>query len=122
MTASVSYPDVCENLITVHMTICISFCSKNLLLIVFECFLQINKSNNTTHSKKLLLVQIVNHHLLKDLTELGLWNDEMKNKLIAHGGSIQVLLIHLQYIIIHLVKFDLLPEYSYISAIALKRN
>nr|KAG5695780.1 hypothetical protein BaRGS_013868 [Batillaria attramentaria] len=33
--------------------------------------------------------QIVNHHLLKDLTELGLWNDEMKNKIIANGGSIQ---------------------------------
>lgn len=33
--------------------------------------------------------QIVNHHLLKDLTELGLWNEDMKNKIIAHGGSIQ---------------------------------
>jgi ribonucleoside-diphosphate reductase subunit M1 len=32
---------------------------------------------------------VVNHHLLKDLTELGLWNDEMKNTIIAHGGSIQ---------------------------------
>uniref|UniRef100_A0A668AM52 Ribonucleoside-diphosphate reductase n=1 Tax=Myripristis murdjan TaxID=586833 RepID=A0A668AM52_9TELE len=34
--------------------------------------------------------QIVNPHLLKDLTERGLWNEEMKNKLIAHNGSIQV--------------------------------
>lgn len=33
--------------------------------------------------------QIVNHHLLKDLTELGLWNDDMKNLLIANNGSIQ---------------------------------
>lgn len=33
--------------------------------------------------------QIVNQHLLKDLTELGLWNDDMKNLLIAHNGSIQ---------------------------------
>ncbi|XP_022086330.1 ribonucleoside-diphosphate reductase large subunit-like [Acanthaster planci] len=33
--------------------------------------------------------QIVNQHLLKDLTESGLWNDEMKNLLIAHNGSIQ---------------------------------
>jgi len=32
----------------------------------------------------------VNQHLLKDLTELGLWNDDMKHKLIAHNGSIQV--------------------------------
>ncbi|XP_064607569.1 ribonucleoside-diphosphate reductase large subunit-like [Liolophura sinensis] len=33
--------------------------------------------------------QVVNQHLLKDLTELGLWNDDFKNKLIAHGGSVQ---------------------------------
>lgn len=34
--------------------------------------------------------QIVNPHLLKDLTERGMWSEEMKNKLIAHNGSIQV--------------------------------
>ncbi|XP_002741928.2 ribonucleoside-diphosphate reductase large subunit [Saccoglossus kowalevskii] len=33
--------------------------------------------------------QVVNHHLLKDLTEMGLWNDDMKNLLIANNGSIQ---------------------------------
>lgn len=33
--------------------------------------------------------QVVNQHLLKDLTELGLWNEDMKNKLIAHNGSVQ---------------------------------
>uniref|UniRef100_A0A3Q0SAM5 Ribonucleoside-diphosphate reductase n=1 Tax=Amphilophus citrinellus TaxID=61819 RepID=A0A3Q0SAM5_AMPCI len=33
--------------------------------------------------------QIVNPHLLKDLTERGLWNEEMKNQLIAHNGSVQ---------------------------------
>jgi len=38
----------------------------------------------------LCIVQIVNHHLLKDLTELGLWNGDMKNQLIASNGSIQV--------------------------------
>lgn len=32
--------------------------------------------------------QIVNHHLLKDLTELGLWNDSMKNRIISENGSI----------------------------------
>lgn len=32
---------------------------------------------------------IVNKHLMKDLIELGLWNDDMKNKLIAHKGSVQ---------------------------------
>jgi len=33
--------------------------------------------------------QVVNPHLLKDLTALNLWNDEMKNMLIANNGSIQ---------------------------------
>lgn len=33
--------------------------------------------------------QIVNAHLLKDLTDLGLWDDAMKNRIIADGGSIQ---------------------------------
>uniref|UniRef100_A0A1A9W752 Ribonucleoside-diphosphate reductase n=1 Tax=Glossina brevipalpis TaxID=37001 RepID=A0A1A9W752_9MUSC len=32
---------------------------------------------------------VVNHHLLKDLTELNLWNGDMKNLLWAHRGSIQ---------------------------------
>lgn len=33
--------------------------------------------------------QIVNHHLLRDLTEYGLWDDEMKNEIIASNGSVQ---------------------------------
>ncbi|XP_017490058.1 PREDICTED: ribonucleoside-diphosphate reductase large subunit, partial [Rhagoletis zephyria] len=33
--------------------------------------------------------QVVNHHLLRDLTELGLWDDDMKNKIITSRGSIQ---------------------------------
>ena len=32
---------------------------------------------------------IVNKHLLKDLIQLGLWNNTMKNKIIAANGSIQ---------------------------------
>ena len=32
---------------------------------------------------------IVNKHLLKDLIGLGLWNDEMKQKLMAANGSVQ---------------------------------
>lgn len=32
---------------------------------------------------------IVNKHLLKDLVNLGLWNNGMKNKIIAANGSIQ---------------------------------
>uniref|UniRef100_A0A803U183 Ribonucleoside-diphosphate reductase n=1 Tax=Anolis carolinensis TaxID=28377 RepID=A0A803U183_ANOCA len=35
--------------------------------------------------------QIVNPHLLKDLTERGLWNEEMKNQIIACNGSIQTI-------------------------------
>ncbi|WFD25021.1 ribonucleoside-diphosphate reductase [Malassezia equina] len=33
--------------------------------------------------------QVVNPWLLRELVELGLWNDSMKQKIIAHGGSIQ---------------------------------
>ena len=32
---------------------------------------------------------VVNKHLLKDLIELNLWNDDMKNQLIAANGSVQ---------------------------------
>lgn len=34
---------------------------------------------------------IVNKHLLKDLNDLGLWCDEMKNAMIANNGSIQAI-------------------------------
>jgi len=32
---------------------------------------------------------VVNKHLLKDLVDLNLWDEDMKNKIIAHNGSIQ---------------------------------
>jgi len=32
---------------------------------------------------------LVNKYLIKDLSKLGLWNKEMKNKIIIHDGSIQ---------------------------------
>jgi ribonucleoside-diphosphate reductase alpha chain len=32
---------------------------------------------------------VVNKHLLKDLIALGIWNDNMKNQIIAANGSIQ---------------------------------
>ena len=32
---------------------------------------------------------IVNKHLMKDLVKLGLWNDQLKNELIAANGSVQ---------------------------------
>ncbi|XP_028032558.1 ribonucleoside-diphosphate reductase large subunit [Bombyx mandarina] len=33
--------------------------------------------------------QVVNHHLLRDLTEADLWDEEMKNLIIHNNGSIQ---------------------------------
>ena len=32
---------------------------------------------------------VVNKHLLKDLVDLNLWNDDMKNKILTHNGSVQ---------------------------------
>ncbi|TXC85134.1 ribonucleoside-diphosphate reductase subunit alpha [Luteibaculum oceani] len=32
---------------------------------------------------------VVNKHLLRDLVKLGIWNDDLKNKLIASNGSVQ---------------------------------
>ncbi|XP_043676169.1 ribonucleoside-diphosphate reductase large subunit [Vespula pensylvanica] len=46
---------------------------------------------NNIYSRRVLSgeYQIVNPHLLKDLIERNLWNDEMKNEIIANNGSIQ---------------------------------
>lgn len=33
---------------------------------------------------------MVNRHLLNDLIELNLWNEDMRNELIYHKGSVQV--------------------------------
>merc|ERR1719150_814913 len=33
--------------------------------------------------------QVVNQHLLKDLVELGIWNEDIKNDIISFNGSIQ---------------------------------
>lgn len=33
--------------------------------------------------------QVVNHHLLHDLTQAGLWDEDMKNLIIHYNGSIQ---------------------------------
>uniref|UniRef100_A0A915IPV3 Ribonucleotide reductase large subunit domain-containing protein n=1 Tax=Romanomermis culicivorax TaxID=13658 RepID=A0A915IPV3_ROMCU len=34
-------------------------------------------------------LKVVNHHLMKDLVDLGLWCDELKNEIIANRGSVQ---------------------------------
>jgi ribonucleoside-diphosphate reductase alpha chain len=32
---------------------------------------------------------IVNKHLVNDLIEVGLWNEDMKNEIVRHSGSVQ---------------------------------
>ena len=44
-----------------------------------------------------LSLQIVNSHLMRDLSERGLWNDDMKQMLIKNNGSVQVHSLHLLY-------------------------
>ena len=58
----------------------------SLLLWSHFALFMVNKYNVFQH----YFYQIVNHHLLRDLTELGLWNDDMRNTMVAHNGSIQV--------------------------------
>jgi hypothetical protein len=43
--------------------------------------------------------QVVNQHLLRDLTELGLWNEDIKNAIIANNGSIQNIEVGFSYIL-----------------------
>lgn len=47
--------------------------------------------SNNIYTRRVLSgeFQVVNSHLLKDLIKLGLWNDDMKNTLIANRGSVQ---------------------------------
>lgn len=53
-----------------------------------ECF---EPFTSNFYSRRVLAgeFQIVNPYLLKDLVDMGLWNDDMKNRLIASGGSIK---------------------------------
>ena len=52
-----------------------------------ECF---EPYTSNIYSRRVLSGEftIVNKHLLKDLMKLGLWNDNMKNKIVAANGSI----------------------------------
>jgi ribonucleotide reductase alpha subunit len=34
---------------------------------------------------------VVNKHLMKDLVKLGIWNEELKNKIVASKGSVQTI-------------------------------
>lgn len=53
-----------------------------------ECF---EPYTSNIYTRRVLSGQflVVNKHLLKDLIELGLWSEEMKNAIIANNGSIQ---------------------------------
>ena len=45
------------------------------------------------HELPVIPRQIVNHHLMRDLTDMNLWDEDMKNQMISAGGSIQVSLV-----------------------------
>lgn len=53
-----------------------------------ECF---EPYTSNIYSRRVLSGEfvIVNKHLLKDLVKLGIWNDRLKNQIIANNGSIQ---------------------------------
>jgi ribonucleoside-diphosphate reductase alpha chain len=53
-----------------------------------ECF---EPYTSNIYSRRVLSGEfvIVNKHLLKDLVKLGVWNDRLKNKIIAANGSVQ---------------------------------
>ncbi|KAL9108681.1 MAG: hypothetical protein Q9227_006627 [Pyrenula ochraceoflavens] len=53
-----------------------------------ECF---EPYTSNIYSRRVLAgeFQVVNPWLLKDLVDLGLWSENMKNRIIAEGGSIQ---------------------------------
>lgn len=55
-----------------------------------ECF---EPYTSNIYSRRVLAgeFQIVNPYLLKDLVDLGVWNDAMKSSIIANNGSIQAL-------------------------------
>lgn len=53
-----------------------------------ECF---EPYTSNIYSRRVLSGEfvIVNKHLLKDLVKLGIWNENLKNKIIAANGSVQ---------------------------------
>lgn len=53
-----------------------------------ECF---EPYTSNIYSRRVLSGEfaVVNKHLLRDLVKLGLWNDTLKNKIIAANGSVQ---------------------------------
>lgn len=61
---------------------------------------------------KAVLPQVVNQHLLADLTRAGLWTRDLKNELVAANGSVQVRCqpLHLTVVPIHRVPLDICDD------------
>ena len=57
-----------------------------------ECFEPITSN---LYSRRTLAGEfvVVNKYLMKELTDLGLWNEQVKNNIIANKGSVQQLTI-----------------------------
>ena len=94
----------CSGDIYIHIYISSDFiCFDYVMVFVFtNCFLGYVDSGEFV---------VVNKHLLNDLTDMGLWGLELKNKIIHYNGSIQK---------IPEIPDDLKAVYKYIFAINLK--
>lgn len=53
-----------------------------------ECF---EPYTSNFYSRRVLAGEfaVINKHLLRDLSELGIWNEELRLQIIEHGGSVQ---------------------------------
>jgi ribonucleoside-diphosphate reductase alpha chain len=63
--------------------------SSAILLSVFESF-EPPTSNLFTRRVGQGEFLVINKHLVKELGELGIWNNDIKNKIVANGGSVQM--------------------------------
>ena len=64
--------------------------SSAILLGVFESFEPVT-SNLFTRRVGQGEFLVINKHLVKELSEIGLWNNDIKNKIVANGGSVQMI-------------------------------
>ena len=64
--------------------------SSAILLGVFESFEPVT-SNLFTRRVGQGEFLVINKHLVKELAEINLWNNDIKNKIVANGGSVQMI-------------------------------
>jgi ribonucleoside-diphosphate reductase alpha chain len=64
--------------------------SSAILLGVFESFEPVT-SNLFTRRVGQGEFLVINKHLVNELSEIGLWNNDIKNKIVANGGSVQMI-------------------------------